>query len=160
MSTSIILLCLVVIGTVAYLAARSRATALAGGTSAALHSRPAYYGSYAAIWAILPAVIVLCIWLIASPGIIASSVRGAFPDDVKAQPTVQQDLSYSMVATVARGLTLLSSEEASALSGDPAGLQAKLSEKGVPLAGEPQPYMIESAGKLNAMTARKMSKPG
>jgi phosphate transport system permease protein len=153
MSTSIILLCLVAIGAVAYLAARSRATALAGGKSSALHSRPGYYGSYAAIWAILPAVIVLCVWLVASPGIIASSVRGSFPDDVKAQPTVQQDLSYGMVATVARGLTLLSPEEASALSGDPAGLQARLSEKGVPLAGEPQPYMIESAAKLNAMSA-------
>jgi phosphate transport system permease protein len=143
----------VAIGAVAYLAARSRATALAGGKSSALHSRPGYYGSYAAIWAILPAVIVLCVWLVASPGIIASSVRGSFPDDVKAQPTVQQDLSYGMVATVARGLTLLSPEEASALSGDPAGLQARLSEKGVPLAGEPQPYMIESAAKLNAMSA-------
>ncbi|MFC5759825.1 MULTISPECIES: phosphate ABC transporter permease subunit PstC [unclassified Rhizobium] len=153
MSTSILLLCLVVIGAVAYVAARSRATALSGGRSSALHSRPAYYGSYAAIWAMLPSLIVLCVWLAASPGIISSSVRGSFPADVKAQPAVQQDLAYSMVVTVARGLNMLTSDEASALSADPAGLQAKLSEKGVPLAGEPQPYMIDAAKALNAESA-------
>ncbi|TCS07025.1 phosphate ABC transporter permease subunit PstC [Rhizobium sp. BK418] len=156
MSTSIILLCLVVIGAVAYVAARSRAMAVSGGRSAALHSRPAYYGAYAAIWAVLPSLIVLCVWLAVSPGIISSSVRGAFPDDVKAQPAVQQDLAYSMVATVARGMNLLPPDELSSLSGNPAGLQAKLSEKGVPLAGEPQPYMIDAAKALNAesMTSR------
>lgn len=152
MSTSVILLCLVVIGAAAYLVARSRAAALAGGRSSALHSRPAYYGAYAAIWAVLPALIVLCVWLSVSPGIIQSSVRNAFPDDVKAQVAVEQDLNYSMVATVARGLTMLTSDEAAAVANDPAALQAKLSEKGVPLAGQPQPYMVEAAKKLNAMS--------
>src|SRR5690349_4196977 len=144
MSTSILLLCLVVIGAAAYLVARSRATALAGGRSSALHSRPAYYGAYAAIWALLPALLVLCVWLSVSPGIIQSSVRGAFPDDVKAQAAVELDLSYSMVATVARGLTMLTADEAAAVATDPAALQAKLSEKGVPLAGQPQPYMVDA----------------
>lgn len=156
MSTSIILLCLLVIGAVAYMAARSRASALSGGRSSAMHSRSVYYGSYAAIWAVLPSLIVLCVWLAVSPGIVSSSVRGGFPDDVKAQPSVQQDLAYSMIATVARGMNMLTSDEVSTLSGNPAGLQAKLSEKGVPLAGEPQPYMIDAAKTLNAesMTSR------
>jgi phosphate transport system permease protein len=156
MSTSIILLCLVIIGAVAYVAARSRATALSGGRSSAMHSRSAYHGSYAAIWAVLPSLIVLFVWLAVSPGIVSSSVRGGFPDDVKAQPAVQQDLAYSMIATVARGMNMLTSDEVSSLSGNPAGLQAKLNEKGVPLAGEPQPYMIDAAKTLNAesMTSR------
>ncbi|MGZ2450981.1 phosphate transport system permease protein [Rhizobium ruizarguesonis] len=152
MSTSIILLCLVVIGAAAYLVARSRATALAGGRSSALHSRPAYYGAYAAIWAVLPALIVLCLWLSISPGIIQSSVRGTVPDDVKAQASVEQDLGYSMVATVARGLTMLTSDETAAVANDPAALQAKLLEKGVPLASQPLPYMVDAAKKLNAMS--------
>src|SRR6478609_6895373 len=113
MSTSIILLCLVIIGAVAYVAARSRATALSGGRSSAMHSRSAYHGSYAAIWAVLPSLIVLFVWLAVSPGIVSSSVRGGFPDDVKAQPAVQQDLAYSMVATIARGMNLLTSDEVS-----------------------------------------------
>jgi phosphate transport system permease protein len=153
MSTSIILLCLVVLGAVAFVAARGRATALAGGKPSALHSRPGYYGAYAAIWALLPALIVLCIWLIASPGIIESTIRKTFPDDVKATTSAQQDLSYSMVTMIGRGLNLLTADEISALGGDTKAIQAKLSEKGVPLAGEPQPYMIESAKLLNAETA-------
>ncbi|WP_283195534.1 phosphate ABC transporter permease family protein [Rhizobium sp. AN80A] len=80
MSTSVLLLCLVVLGAVAFVAARGRATALAGGKSSALHSRPGYYGAYAAIWAVLPALLVLCAWLIISPSIIESSVRGGFPE--------------------------------------------------------------------------------
>ncbi|NKL17795.1 phosphate ABC transporter permease subunit PstC [Rhizobium leguminosarum] len=152
MSTSIILLCLVVIGVAAYLVARNRATALAGGRSSSLHSRPAYYGAYAAIWAVLPALIVLGLWLSIGPGIIQSSVRSAFPDDIQAQVSVEQDLGYSTVATVARGLTMLTSDETAAVGNDPAALQAKLLEKGVPLAGQPLPYMIDAARTLNAMS--------
>ncbi|OWV96140.1 ABC transporter permease [Rhizobium sp. R72] len=150
MSTSVILLCLVVLGAVAFLAARSRATALVGGKSSALHSRPGYYGAYAAIWAILPALIVLCAWLAISPSIIESSVRGAFPDEIKAQPTAQQNLNYGMVSAIARGLPMLTADEIIGAASDPAGLQAKLASKGVPLAGQPQPYMIVAAQKLNA----------
>ncbi len=149
MSTSVLLLCLVVLGAVAFVAARRRATALAGGKSSALHSRPGYYGAYAAIWAILPALIVLCAWLAISPSIIESSVRGGFPEDVKAQSAAQQNLNYGMVSAIARGLPQLASEDVAAGVGDPAGLQAKLAAKGVPLAGVPQPYMIEGAQKLN-----------
>jgi phosphate transport system permease protein len=140
----------VVFGAVAYVAARSRAAALAGGPSSALHSRPGYYGAYAAVWTILPAFIVLCLWLAISPSIIESSVRGAFPEDVKAQPEATQNLNYGMVSAIANGLHLLSAEELVGASSDAAALQAKLAEKGVPLAGEPQPYMIEGAKKLNA----------
>ncbi|TCU17975.1 phosphate ABC transporter permease subunit PstC [Rhizobium sullae] len=153
MSTSIILLCLVVLGALAYVAARSRAMALAGGKPSALHSRPGYYGAYAAIWSTLPALIILCIWLAASPGIVESAVRDAFPDDVKAKTAAEQDLSYSMVATIARGMNLLTSDEISALGSDTAAIQAKLNGKGVPLAGEPQPFMIDAAKTLNAKAA-------
>ncbi|WP_028746842.1 phosphate ABC transporter permease subunit PstC [Rhizobium mesoamericanum] len=150
MGTSIILLCLVVLGAVAYIAARSRAVALAGGKSSTLHSRPGYYGVYAAIWTVLPALIVLCAWLAISPSIIESSVRATFPDDVRAQPAAQQNLNYGMVSAIARGLPILTAEEVAGAASDPAGLQAKLASKGVPLAGQPQPYMIEAAQKLNA----------
>ncbi len=55
-----------------------------------------------------------------------------------------------MVNAIARGLPLLAQEDVAAGVGDPAGLQAKLAAKGVPLAGVPQPYMIEGAQTLNA----------
>ncbi|MGO7785715.1 phosphate ABC transporter permease family protein, partial [Rhizobium ruizarguesonis] len=66
--------------------------------------------------------------------------------------SVEQDLGYSMVATVARGLTMMTSDETAAVANDPAALKAKLLEKGVPLASQPLPYMLDAAKKLNAMS--------
>lgn len=153
MSTSLILLCLLIIGTVAYVMSRSRAVALAGGKSSALHSRPGYYGAYAAIWAILPALIVFCAWLSISPAIIESSIRGSFPADIRSQPVATQNLSYGMVTAIARGLPLLTAEEMAGVSNGSVDLQAKLAEKGVPLAGAPAPYMVEGARELIAKTS-------
>ena len=53
MSTSLILIILLIVGAGAYGLAASRAVRMSGGKLSALHSRPGYYGAYAAIWAIL-----------------------------------------------------------------------------------------------------------
>ncbi|PWE53050.1 phosphate ABC transporter permease subunit PstC [Metarhizobium album] len=153
MSTSLILLSLLVIGIAAYVMASSRANALSGGKSSNLHSRPGYYGSYAAVWAMLPSLIVLALWLSISPSIIETSIRGAFPDEVKAQPAATQNLNYGMVSAIARGLPKLTAEEVAGITDGSIDIQAKLGEKGVPLAGAAEPYMIEGAKNLTAKTA-------
>ena len=152
MSTSLILVCLLIAGAGAYALASSRAVSLAGARLSSLHSRPGYYGAYAAIAAMLPAVLVLAVWLVASPAIIESSVRGGFPPEVQAQPEAQQNLSYGMVSAIARGLPLLSADEVAEVSANPAALRDRLAVKGVPLAGDAAPWMIDSATTLNAKT--------
>lgn len=141
-------------GIVAYAAGRARANVLAGGKSSTLSSRPGYYGAYAAIWTLLPALLVLFAWLAIAPSVIESSVRGAFPDDIKALPQATQNLNYGMVGSIARGLTRLDAQETADVMAGKTKLRAKLGEKGVPLAGDPEPYMVTAAQSLNEMSAK------
>ncbi|MGD9477756.1 phosphate ABC transporter permease subunit PstC [Shinella sp. G-2] len=152
MSISLLLLIVAAIGVVGYLIGSWRANALAGGKLSNLHSRPGYYGSFVAIWAMLPAVVVLFVWVIASPMYISSTVRAGFPEEVKAEPQATQNLNYNMISAIARGFKVLTGEEREALFKEGAAARDILAAKGVPLAAEPAPYMLKSAGDLNRMT--------
>jgi phosphate transport system permease protein len=152
MSTSLILLIVAIVGLAGYVIGARRSLAVAGGLSSKLHSRPGYYGSFVAVWAVVPAVFVLFIWLVASPTYIGSSIRGAFPEEVKAQSEAEQGLAFGMITSIARGMNVLSLEEIDRIGSNPVDLRAALGAKGVPLAGDPQPYMVEAAGNLNTMT--------
>lgn len=112
MSTSFLLLIVAVIGVAGYLIGSRRANALASGKLSNLHSRPGYYGSFVAIWAMLPAIGILLVWLVASPLYISSTVRAGFPDEVKAEPQATQNLNYNMIGAIARGFKLLTSRSA------------------------------------------------
>ena len=152
MSISLLLLIVAVIGVVGYLIGSWRANALAGGKLSNLHSRPGYYGSFVAIWSILPAVVVLFVWVVASPIYISSTVRAGFPEEVKAEPQATQNLNYNMISAIAPGFKVLTAEEREALFKDGAAARDILAAKGVPLAAEPAPYMLTSADDLNRMT--------
>ncbi|TCV75897.1 phosphate ABC transporter membrane protein 1 (PhoT family) [Neorhizobium sp. R1-B] len=152
MSTSLILLIVAIVGLAGYGIGARRSLAIAGGLSSKLHSRPGYYGSFVAVCAIVPAVFILFVWLVASPAVISSSIRGSFPEEVKAQSEAEQGLAFGMITSIARGMNVLSLEEIDRIGSNPVELRSALGAKGVPLAGDPQPYMIEAAGNLNTMT--------
>jgi phosphate transport system permease protein len=59
---SILLLLVAGAGLVAWLTARARASALRAGGGDRLHSVPAYHGAYAALWAVVPAILFLIVW--------------------------------------------------------------------------------------------------
>lgn len=153
MNISILLLILALIGVSSYVLGKRRAMALAGGRPSSMHSRSGYHGSYVLIWALIPSALILAAWLIISPIVVNSAVHESFPDDIKALPEAQQSLTYGMVVSIARGLTQVSPQEYDALKADPATARAVLASKGVAIAGDPQPFMIESAEKLNNMSA-------
>jgi phosphate transport system permease protein len=56
---------------------RRRALAHAGGDASALHSLPAYYGWYAALWCGLPGLLVVVGWLAAAPEALGGSAFAA-----------------------------------------------------------------------------------
>ncbi|MEK1867640.1 MAG: phosphate ABC transporter permease family protein, partial [Ensifer adhaerens] len=115
MSTSLLLLLIIVIGFIAYFAGRARSLAQSGGKLSNLHSLPGYHGSYVAIWAMLPAALVLGTWLFAAPVYIDGSTRAALPDTVQSQGTAAVQLALGQVKSVAGGLLRLSGEEVAAL---------------------------------------------
>ncbi len=153
MNVSLLLLIVAVIGVAGYLAGSWRANALAGGKLSSLHSRPGYYGSFVAVWSMLPAVLLLLVWIVASPVYIGSTVRAGFPDEVKAEPQATQNLNYNMIGAIARGLRLLTPQEREAVFADGASARTVLAGKGVPLAADPAPYMLTAADDLGRMTA-------
>ena len=153
MNTSILLLILALIGIASYLLGTRRAVAMVGASTTKMHSRPGYHGSYVLVWAVLPAAFILAFWLVISPLVITSAVRASFPDDIQAQSEAQQGLSYGMVGSIARGLERLTPEEFAAAKADPATLRPLLGSKGVAIAGDPEPYMVEAAETLNTMSA-------
>ncbi|WP_275788251.1 phosphate ABC transporter permease subunit PstC [Pararhizobium gei] len=150
MNTSLILLIIVLVGLGAYFAGRARAMASANGKLSVLHSLPGYHGVYVAIWAILPAAVVLAAWLIISPFVVESSVRASLPDDVRSQGGATTELMLGQVMSVANGLRLLSADELAAVTSG-GNLREALAAKGVPLAGDGAGYMIEAAQKYNAL---------
>lgn len=151
MSVSLLLLCLSVIGAFAFVLGRVRAAALSGGRSSAMHSRLGYHGAYAAIWAVLPALALVCVWLIVSPEVIDRLVIKSFPEEVKSLSQSELNLSYGMVRSIAHGMRLLESQELAEVAGGTADLQLLLAQKGVPLAVRPTGYMIDAANKYNGM---------
>jgi phosphate transport system permease protein len=80
MPTSYLVLLVLVLAIAGFMLGRSRALATAGGTPGPLHSVPGYYGFYVAIWAGIPALLLVLAWLALEPVVIKSMVLAALPE--------------------------------------------------------------------------------
>ncbi|CCN33653.1 Phosphate transport system permease ABC transporter protein [Vibrio nigripulchritudo SO65] len=115
MDTSTLVVVLLALTAVAFYLARQRSLAVAsqsGGLNS-LHSRPAYYGSYAAALAAVPALILLVIWQSLEPTLVSSLVMAQVPSEIIKQ-IGSESLAFSQVVNIARGIT--PSEDAAMLS--------------------------------------------
>lgn len=83
---------------------RSQQVARAVGGARNLASLPGYYGMMMALWALIPAMIVLVFWSIADSGIILSFVKGALPESVKQLPVDELTLAVSQLQNIAAGI--------------------------------------------------------
>jgi phosphate transport system permease protein len=153
MGSASVFLVIVIIGAVAYFLNRSRSSTVVNGDVRKLHSRPAYFGSHAAIWAILPATIFLIVASAIGANFVERSVRASLPAEHLAKPQNEQDVIYGMVTAIASGYNRLSGEETAVVDGDITKLKTMLGSKGLPLAQDPQPFMVEAAKRLNSETA-------
>ncbi|SEL89566.1 phosphate ABC transporter permease subunit PstC [Acinetobacter sp. DSM 11652] len=63
---------------------KSRNLAGQGNNSAALHSRPGYYGALVALWCGIPAFLILIVWNLVEPTILEQVVLNHLPQDIKA----------------------------------------------------------------------------
>jgi phosphate transport system permease protein len=150
-STSAILLGLGVASLIAFAIGVSRANALAKRGDAQLHSRPGYYGSYLALWTLLPALIVTCLWSAAEPSAVRYLIAHDLPDNVRSLSPAEQSLIVGRINAVARGLPKLSKEEFEIVRRtrygftSPADAQRVLQERGVALGSAPEPYVIAAA---------------
>ena len=156
MGSASVFLVILIIGLAAYFLVRARSSAVVGGDVRKLHSRPSYFGSHAAIWAILPATIFLLVATGIGANMVERSVRASLPAEHLAKPQNEQDVIYGMVVAIATGYERLTAEERATVDGDLTKLKSALGAKGLPLAQDPQPFMVDAAKLLNseATTAR------
>lgn len=106
MATSTLVTVIALIAISAFFLARNRSKQVgldAGGLSK-LHSRPSYYGSYAAILAAIPAFILLVIWQTVEPNLIYSLVMAQIPASFS-EAFGNQSLLYSQIVNISRGIT-------------------------------------------------------
>ena len=87
----------------AYILARSRVIAMAGEDRRSMHSLPVYYGSNAGMKSLVPALLVLVVWLIAQPFVVNNSVSGMIPDSAIADNS-SRGLVLAEVRRTAEGL--------------------------------------------------------
>ncbi len=152
MSTSLLLLIIALIGFIAFLAGRARSFARSGGKLASLHSLPGYHGSYVAIWAMLPALLLLAVMARRSSDLCRLHRSLRLFQNRLAEPGGSHRSARAGSGQVrGRGLRTpecgrdrCNRERLDQHAGSPGA-------KGVALAGEGEPYMIQSAQQFNAM---------
>ena len=80
--TPLLIVLLLTLSSLAYHFGRKRAFAVSAGHTRTLHSLPAYYGLYAALWAVIPALLVLGLWLACEDTVITRLVVGSLPPEI------------------------------------------------------------------------------
>ena len=82
---------------------RSHAVVAGEGGARVLHSLPKHYGYMAALWALLPALGLLLLWMLLETSILANIVIGELPASVQQLPESERGLYFNQVVSYARG---------------------------------------------------------
>ena len=106
MSLSILLLLILLSAAAAYFLGllRSRQVAKPIGGVKNLASLPSYYATLVSLWAIIPSLFVLLLWVVFDGAIIDSMARAALPASVKEQSAQNVGLALNQVKNVAAGI--------------------------------------------------------
>ena len=103
-STTLILL-LIAMSAAAFYFGRRRSLAVVGGPGhgTALHSLPGYYGYYVALWCILPALLLLLVWLVVEPRLIVALIINSLPESYQSLSEGELDLLVNNIRNLASG---------------------------------------------------------
>ena len=83
---------------------RSRKIAKPIGGVRNLAALPTYYATLVSLWALIPAVFVLVIWLVMDGVVINSMVHSALPEAIKSQPSANIGLILTQIQNLADGI--------------------------------------------------------
>ncbi len=151
MSVYVSLALVLLIGLAAFVAGRFRARVQAfGGGAKKAHSRPPYHGWWAALLALLPALLLKLVWQIGSNSYQSSQIV----ERLAANSSADIHTGPTLVNSLASGLLLLDPAERATPPQTMDGLAPLLAAKGVTLASGTQDYMIPIAVEANATKAR------
>ncbi len=149
---------ILILGVIGFTLGRRKAIASAGGDARLLHSLPSYYGTNALIMTMVPALLVLAVWLIIQPLVIERSVTSLVPDSI-AEQIGSRGLVMTEVRRLAEGLDTavaagaFTAEEARTLSVEQTDVRARLGEVGVALGSDVAPEVLRAAQEYRGMKA-------
>ncbi|SMC26594.1 phosphate ABC transporter membrane protein 1, PhoT family (TC 3.A.1.7.1) [Desulfacinum hydrothermale DSM 13146] len=113
MTIGVLWIPLVLLAATSYLLGRKRAVQAAS-TGVRLHSRPTYYGTYVALWCLLPAVGVAALWIALEPWVLTHLIVRDLPDSYRHLPPDRLGLVLNDVKNLATG-AMVSGEPDAAL---------------------------------------------
>jgi len=118
MQFSFLILILLGAMAVAFHLGRRRSLSTVGGSAGVkdLHSLPAYYGFYTALWAGLPALLVAGLWMSFEGSLITSMVVEGLPAEMRSLPLAELGLLVNDITNLANG-NIVSSEISPAMQG-------------------------------------------
>ncbi|MBM1218856.1 phosphate ABC transporter permease subunit PstC [Ponticoccus sp. SC2-23] len=147
---------LVLIAVAGFFAGRSKSVASAGGDARGLHSRPNYYGWHVALNALVPALLLLVLWLLIQPFVLNRAVMPMLSSvDVNDRGTMS--LVLSDVRRVAEGIDIaitegaISPDEARDIQADVMDVRARLAEVGVALGSDVSIETLSAAQRYRAL---------
>ncbi len=105
MQTSIVFLALAMLTLISFTLGHRRSHQVARGHGGikALHSLPRHYGYMAALWAGLPALLILVFWLMSEEKVLFNLVIAGLPDYLKTMQESQLGLYYNQIVSFASG---------------------------------------------------------
>ncbi len=105
MQTTTLLLVLFALALMAFAAGRSRALQTVGGPGKVknLHSLPGYYGYFALLCGLLPALILIVLWLFVEPRVVTGLLIDGLPETQQALSAGQIDLLINNIRNLATG---------------------------------------------------------
>ncbi len=104
MQNLIIILAILILVLVGYLIGRNRAMVVAGGRLSQLHSIPSYHGFFVAIWAGLPALLLIILWGCFQDLIISSLAMAELPDAILQGDAQALTLIKTNILNIAHGI--------------------------------------------------------
>ncbi|SLN40720.1 Phosphate transport system permease protein PstC [Aquimixticola soesokkakensis] len=153
-----LLVIVLILAAAGFVAGRSRAMADAQGDVRNLHSLPVYYGNHVMLAVLLPAVLILGIWLLLQP-LAATQVASSHISPDSYADTGALSLIMSDVQRVAEGLNravaqgLISASDANALDATTTDVRALSVSAGVPVAAQVTPDMLAAAEAVRHVSA-------
>lgn len=151
MSISYVLILILAIGAVAFIAGLRKAVRQQAAASAKPHSRSHYHGWWAFLLTVVPAVLFLSVWSLASATWIENSTRASLPEQTAESAVASRGLALGMVKSLAAGLRQLQETDQIEFPTSFDELKPVLAARGVALAAGTQDYMIPLALQHNAM---------
>lgn len=151
---------LIVLGlaAVGFIIGRSRSLSKADGDIRKLHSLPNYYGWSVVLFTLVPSLLVLGAWLIATPVVIENQVAKLIPERI-AEDDNTRGLVMADVRRVAGGLSVaiergvMTREEARDIRSEFTDVRARLAEVGVAVGENVGPEVLLAAKRYRTLAA-------